>query len=211
MIDRLSSLLTHDPPGHEAQNLLSLGNRIPPSEDELKELKAKRAGVMVLLFQKRSNWHTLLIRRPSYPGVHSDQIAFPGGKSEPQDPDLLRTAERETEEEVGLNPALIKHLGPLSPLYIPPSNFMVHPFVGVLDGPQKWMPQEDEVAEVIEMPVERIIGSKNVDYYKVETRYGRMKVPAFEFQGHVIWGATGMMLAELGVALEQAGIHDSKL
>ena len=205
LIERLTSLLSKEPPGYKAQSLLALGDRIPPDSDELERLNARKAGVMVLLFLEHASWHTALIKRPSYPGVHSDQIAFPGGKHEPHDRDLLDTAIRETEEEVGLAPEQITHLGPLSPLYIPPSNFIVHPYVGLIRGARKWRPQVEEVAEVIEMPLEVIVGEHRVGHFPVETRYGKMKVPAYEFEGHVIWGATGMMLAELGAALHEAG------
>ncbi len=205
MIEQLRTLLNTDPPGYEAQNLLALGDRIPPSPKELADLNARHAGVMVLLFQDQSTWHTVLIKRPSYPGVHSDQIAFPGGKREDSDLNLQETAIRETREEVGLLPDRINHLGALSQLYIPPSNFLVHPFVGLIVGPRRWIPEVEEVAEVIEMPLSVIMGAQNVGYHPVKTRYGNMKVPAYQYNGHIIWGATGMMLAELSVALERAG------
>lgn len=207
LIEKLSSLLAADPPGYEAQQLLALGDRIPPDAEELQRLNARKAGVMVLLFEDSNQWYTVLIKRPSYPGVHSDQIAFPGGKQELSDRDLLHTATRETHEEVGVTPQRITHIGALSPLYIPPSNFIVHPFVGRIEGDRKWVPETAEVAEVIEMPLDIIVGSHRVGYHTVHTRYGKMKVPAYEFKGHIIWGATGMMLAELGVAVERSGFN----
>lgn len=204
LIESLSQLLGQGPPGHEAQNSMSIGNRIPPSEEELNRLNARRAGVMALLFESKSEWHTVLIRRPSYPGVHSNQIAFPGGKVEKEDASYLHAALRETEEEVGVEPSRIHVLGALSPLYIPPSNFMVHPYVGVLDGPSAWRPEEKEVAEVIEMPLKYILTEDLRVEELVQTKYGKWKVPAYKFQGHVIWGATGMMLAELAEAIHRA-------
>ncbi len=207
LIDRLSSLLNDHAPGHEAQNLLAPGDRIPPNNWQLEKWNTRHAGVMVLLFQERDSWHTLLIKKPRYPGVHSNQIAFPGGKRERQDPDLLSTAVRETHEEVGLFPDRIRHIGPLSPLYVPPSNFLIHPFTGLVEGTRNWRPEEAEVALVIEMPVAVILGTDHISYREVNTRYGKMKVPSYEYDGHVIWGATGMILAELAVALEWAGLR----
>ena len=120
------------------------------------------------LFQERDSWHTLLIKKPRYPGVHSNQIAFPGGKRERQDPDLLSTAVRETHEEVGLFPDRIRHIGPLSPLYVPPSNFLIHPFTGLVEGTRNWRPEEAEVALVIEMPVAVILGTDHISYREVK-------------------------------------------
>ena len=96
---------------------------------------AKKAGVMALFYPKENNvTHLLLILRKTYKGVHSNQIAFPGGKFEPEDADLKYTALRETFEEVGVPLAAIHVIKALSPVYIPPSNFEVQPFVGVYDA-----------------------------------------------------------------------------
>ncbi len=211
LIERLSSLLKEEPPGYKAQSLLSLGDRVPPDADEFDRLNARKAGVMVLLFLESGSWHTVLIKRPSYPGTHSDQMAFPGGKHEEGDVDLLQTALRETHEEIELPPDRIEHVGPLSPLYIPPSNFMVHPYVGMLEGERRWIPEVAEVAEIIEMPLEIIVGTQHVKSHPVRTRYGKMMVPAYEFNGHIIWGATGMMLAEPGAAVGQAGFGNANI
>ena len=93
---------------------------------------AREAGVMALCYPDSSDKaHMLLILRPSYTGVHSNQVAFPGGRREPQDTDLLATALRETEEEVGVPEAIIQTVRPLTPLYIPPSNYLVSPYLGL--------------------------------------------------------------------------------
>ena len=97
-----------------------------------KRNNAKKAGVMALFYPKHWNvTHLLLILRKTYTGVHSNQIAFPGGKLELTDADLQETALRETHEEVGVPTERVTIIKSLSKVYIPPSNFEVQPFVGL--------------------------------------------------------------------------------
>ena len=87
--------------------------------------------MLALLYAKNEAVQVVLTRRPDYEGVHSAQISFPGGQSETHDEDHWQTALRETEEEIGVPASIIRHLGDLSPIYIPPSNFL---FVLTWDG-----------------------------------------------------------------------------
>ena len=88
----------------------------------------KKAAVLMLFYPKKGITHLALIVRNSYPGVHSSQIGFPGGKVEESDFNLEYTALRETHEEVGVHPEKVKIIKPFSEIYIPPSNFLVYPF-----------------------------------------------------------------------------------
>ena len=103
----------------------------------------KRAAVMMLFYPKASQTHLALILRTSYNGVHSSQIAFPGGKVEPSDPDLQFTALRETHEEIGVRPDIVEVVKPFSELYIPPSNFLVSPFLGLVHQEIKFIPAQE--------------------------------------------------------------------
>src|SRR6478736_8107253 len=115
--------------------------------------KAKKAAVMMLLYPKNKVAHLALIVRNADPGVHSSQIAFPGGKVEDADQSLEETALRETYEEIGIEPSQIKVIRPFSEVYIPPSNFLVSPFLGISHSELTFEPQLDEVAAIIEFPL----------------------------------------------------------
>ena len=165
----------------------------------------RRAGVLVLFSPGHdSGTRLLLIRRPSYPGVHSNQIALPGGKEEADDPDLQHTALREAREEVGVPPRQVRVVRALSPVYIPPSNFEVSPFVGLSAGRPDFRRQESEVAELIEVPVTQLLSREFLEVRRMTTSYATdIEVPAFLLNGHVVWGATAMMLNELKSLLEE--------
>jgi len=136
--------------------------------------------------------------------VHSAQVGFPGGKVEESDKDLKETALRETEEEIGVTNNHIEVLKTLSPLYIPPSNFIVHPFLGISKTNLNFEKQDDEVEAIIEVELKDFLDDINVVSAKVPTSYNvDVEVPAFKLNGHIIWGATAMMLSEIKVLLKQ--------
>lgn len=140
----------------------------------------------------------LLILRKSYPGIHSNQIGFPGGKLETQDENLMATALRETYEEVGVHPSRVTIVRELTPLYIPPSNFKVSPFLGISGEPLSFTLQDDEVEEVIEVPLRMLLDKNYQGTSILRTSYSpKMEVPVYNFRGHTVWGATAMMLSEL--------------
>ncbi|MDX1332133.1 MAG: CoA pyrophosphatase [Robiginitalea sp.] len=171
---------------------------------ELKALSQKpsdyrRAGVMALFYPGPDALARLLfILRNAYPGVHSSQVGFPGGQQEGGDQDLLQTALRETEEEVGVPTDLILPIRPLSRIYIPPSKFEVSPFMGICQQTPQFRKQDSEVAELIEVPLADILCDSCLETRRMTTSYATdIEVPAFRLQGHIVWGATAMMLNEI--------------
>ena len=170
-----------------------------------KSRTARRAGVMALFYPKESQTMLVLILRKTYKGVHSAQVGFPGGKYEDSDDsDLMRTAIRETEEEIGVDPIDYKVLKTMSPLYIPPSNFMVHPFLGVSEKELTFVKQEEEVEDIIEVKLTDFLNDSNTITASVPTSFNvDLEVPAFVLNGHVVWGATAMMLGEVKDLLKQ--------
>ena len=160
------------------------------------------AAVMMLFYPKNDKTHLVLILRNSYKGVHSAQIAFPGGKFEQQDENYATTALRETHEEVGIHPDKIEIVKTFTELYIPPSNFMVHPFLGICKEQITFRPDPSEVADIIELPLSVFLSDAIIVDTKLTTSYANnISVPAFEIEKHMVWGATAMMLSELKIVL----------
>lgn len=175
--------------------------------ERLQELKriaiekntAKKAGVMVLFYPSENlETYLILILRKTYKGVHSAQVGFPGGKLEEEDETIQDAALRETEEEVGIPRETISVLKKLTEIYIPPSNFFVQPFLGITTELPKFIPQEEEVEALIEVSLSDFMDDENITIQTLSTSYAKsIEVPAFKFNGHIVWGATAMMLNEV--------------
>ncbi|CAM3771539.1 hydrolase, NUDIX family protein [Flavobacterium saliperosum S13] len=158
----------------------------------------KKAAVMMLLYPKNNETHLALIVRNSYPGIHASQIAFPGGKVEPADIDLQFTALRETHEEIGVAPEAVQIIKPFSELYIPPSNFLVSPFLGIVDDDVTFVPSPYEVKRVLELPLRELLDDRIITKVVMSTSYAdNISVPVFNVDKYVVWGATAMMMSEL--------------
>jgi 8-oxo-dGTP pyrophosphatase MutT (NUDIX family) len=163
----------------------------------------KTAAVLMLLYPKAGETNLVLIVRNTYKGVHSAQVAFPGGKYEETDTDFASTALRETHEEVGVNPKEVEVIKMFTPMYIPPSNFMVHPFLGIARGEISFIADPTEVAQIIELPLIRFLDDEIVIETQLKTSYSeKMNVPAFNIENKIVWGATAMMLSELKEVLK---------
>ncbi len=168
----------------------------------------RKAGVLILLYPHATltplpELHLVLIRRTDYPGVHSGQIALPGGRREPGE-SLRVTALREAQEEVGIAPQHVTILGQLSPLYTPPSNFCIYPFVGFSREKPAFRPDKREVAELIEAPLSLFLepGVRREEVWHLGN-YGERLVPFFYIFNHKIWGATAMILSEFLLVLAE--------
>ena len=160
---------------------------------------AKQSAVMVLFYPDlQLQTKLILILRKSYKGVHSSQVGFPGGKVEHTDQNLMQTALRETHEEVGVQPEIITIYKEMTQVYIPPSNFVVQPYLGIAEQTPKFIKQETEVEDLIEVYLKDLLCDTNLTQKKVQTSYGiEVEVPAFCLNNHLVWGATAMMLSEV--------------
>lgn len=155
-------------------------------------------GVLVLLYCADDELHVVLIRRPDYEGVHAGQVSCPGGRHEPPE-SLGETALRETYEEIGISPTDVELLGRLTSLYVMPSDFEVHPFVGRYTGAgrPRFVPDTREVAAILEAPLRLLLDPATRAKEEMELRGGlRLDVPFFRIGEHKVWGATAMILSE---------------
>jgi len=170
-----------------------------------KSKSAKKAGVMALFYPNvEYETYLVLILRKTYKGVHSAQVGFPGGKYEDEDNDLMITAIRETEEEVGVPKSMVEIIKKMSPMYIPPSNFMVHPYLAISESTPKFIKQDEEVEAIIEVRLLDFLDEANTITTRVPTSFNvEVDVPAFKLNDHIVWGATAMMLSELKDLLKQ--------
>jgi 8-oxo-dGTP pyrophosphatase MutT (NUDIX family) len=197
-IEDLRGRLQGPLPGLNSQmRMATMRRRIRDGQVEVPP-DARKAGVLVLFYRKGGEIYIPFIKRNEYPGVHSGQISFPGGGMEPADGDIIQTALRETEEEIGISRNLVMPIGKLSDLFIPPSNFLVTPVVGYMAATPSFRPDPSEVDRILEVPLmdlldPGILQEKEITLFPEV----RIKVPCFYVDGQVIWGATAMMLCEL--------------
>lgn len=144
-------------------------------------------------------YYLVFIKRPVYNGVHSGQISFPGGKWETTDKSLYHTALREAREEIGIHPERVTFIGKLTDLYIPPSNYVVSPFVGTYSGNCNFFPNPKEVESIIEIPASFLLHENDPPFQSMNISLydgSRLNVPGICFHKNIIWGATAMILNE---------------
>ncbi len=162
----------------------------------------KKGAVLILINNINGEACFPLIQRPTYEGVHSGQIALPGGKYEPSDDDLFQTALRETEEEIGIAQQEIEVIGALSQFYVAASNYDVLPVVGRMNAAPSFRLDQREVEEVINPKLAALTNRANRKKKELLVR-GNVKLdsPYFDLEGKVVWGATAMMLSEFEAIL----------
>jgi 8-oxo-dGTP pyrophosphatase MutT (NUDIX family) len=167
----------------------------------------KLAAVLCLLYPMNDKWNIVFIERSSLnpKDKHRGQISFPGGMLESGDESLLDCALREAEEEIGVHLKQIIPVRAMSPLYIPVSNFKVHPFLAYTNTPQTFMPQLSEVRRVLHFSLAELLHPANVRPVQVEVGNPSftIEVPAYHLDKAVIWGATAMMLHEFILMIKQ--------
>lgn len=204
-IDKLKKQLQEPLPGENAQFAMAPVSRERMKELNLVALKPKKSAVLVLIYNQNDSFKTVLIQRPTYDGVHSAQIAFPGGKFEETDIDLLHTALRETQEEIGIDTQQLEIIGKLTDVYISPSNFLVSPFIAYTSQTPIFKADTREVERIITTDILGLNDS-NIKGIKTITHSNgyKIKSPYYNIEGHTVWGATAMMISELNAILERS-------
>jgi 8-oxo-dGTP pyrophosphatase MutT (NUDIX family) len=156
----------------------------------------RKAAVVVPVVTRTDGPAILFTKRADHLSDHPGQMAFPGGGREPEDDDLLATALREANEEIGLNPSAVHIVGRLDDIRTV-TDYAVRPFVGRIPD-REYLPTDEEVAEVVPLPVDSLI---DLDNYESEHRdhphYGEIRLHFFYVDGYTVWGATARMLVQL--------------
>jgi 8-oxo-dGTP pyrophosphatase MutT (NUDIX family) len=155
-----------------------------------------RAAVLVPLYTNLDDLHVVFTKRTDRVQHHRGEISFPGGAMDPEDPDLVITALREAEEEIGLSRDHIEVIGQLDDIFTI-SSFHVSVFVGAIDpmqSPYDWLPHQHEVAEILEVPLHHLLDEANLVEVPRQRNGELVIMEGFRFGEHIIWGATGRML-----------------
>ncbi len=155
-----------------------------------------QASVLIALTDHADDPEVVLTKRAARLSTHSGEIAFPGGKCDDTDPDLLSTALREAEEEVGLSPAHVDILGPLGQV-MSLHGLQVTPWVGVIPKNLQLIPNPGELEEIFTVPLSFFMQDERYCTDEIRFKGKTMYVPAWDFEGHIIWGLTAYMLVEL--------------
>ncbi|MEK9603930.1 MAG: CoA pyrophosphatase [Flavobacteriaceae bacterium] len=199
----IAKLKENDLPADNAHSLLAPPLRMKQLQKlDSTKIKSKNAAVLLHLspsFLGEMNF--VLIQRNVYEGAHSGQISFPGGKPEIQDDSLWDTALREAHEEVGLPPSRVEFVRALSKLYVPPSNFLISPFVGLSYTPCDFKPDPTEVNAIIKISLKDLIEKQAVMTKQLASSLNEIEVPTYVFDDHQVWGATAMILSEFKILL----------
>ena len=191
------------------------GNRAGPEVTLNPPANARPAAILILFYPHENSGRELLnlpmMLRPERTGPHSGQISFPGGAHEALDENLQATALRESEEELSIRPHDVQVLGQLSPLYVPPSGYLVSPYVGWSERRPDFVPDPREVDRILEIPLTHLLEPANRQSETREFGRGPIQVPYFSFsetgaegsREYKIWGASAMILAELLAIMQE--------
>lgn len=201
-VKNLRNRLKETLPGKDAHHKMTSRVRLNELKFKYNSSNALLSSVLILLYRNSGVIKTVFILRQSYDGVHSGQVSFPGGRQEETDDSLIDTALREANEEVNIDPGKVEVLGTLSELYIPPSNYLVLPVIGYMDLSPEFIPEKSEVAEIIEADLSFLFDKNLIKEALLDVRGYQIQAPYFDVDGHIVWGATAMILSELKEVIE---------
>ena len=197
---RLATRLQQQLPGaaaHDPLRAIPVGDFKPTFEHKL---PPKPGGVLILLYEEDGHIKFPLTKRPEYTGAHSGQVSLPGGKAEPGE-DVIQTALREGEEEIGIDRNSVTVIGKLSEFFVIPSNFIVRPVIGTVRNPV-FKPDSYEVSRIISCSLFDLLLDGAIKQKEIlAAGKFKMMAPHFEIEGEVVWGATAMMLNEFRTIL----------
>jgi len=197
----LESALQKPLPGVEAQKRMI--PEFPKNQPEYfnYEVVLNEAAVLILIFEQQGIHKTVLIERMPDAGPHSGQIAFPGGKKEKTDADIIETAIREAEEEIGVKIDRSNYIGSLTPVQIPISGYSVTPVICSIDFVPKFKMCPEEVKNIFIADLFELLNSETSK--KITVREMEINAPCYMLNNKIVWGATAMVLSEFQALIDQ--------
>jgi len=212
-VERLAVLPARLPNGPPELMPVLTDGRVRPAMARVTD-EDRPAGVLVLLSPAPDgSARVVLTERATYDGHHSGEVSFPGGKVEPDDQDVVATALREAEEEVGLDAAAagVRVLGRLDEVWIPVSRFALVPVLAVAERPPAWAPSPVEVARILEPPLRSFMPGAPIRMVERTIRdwplrYGAYPIATDDGDELLVWGATARILGQLGALVGRAGV-----
>lgn len=210
LIVNLKQALVSELPGGKAHQLLAPLNRSLPHKHDLTNNPTYRvACVMILIYPLERKPHVVFIERTDH-GSHAGQIALPGGKTEPGE-NFIQSAIRETYEEIGIDLNETEILGQLTEVFIPPSNFLVYPFIGVKFSKPEFFIEPLEVKRIIEIPLHAFLHPEVIQVRDfINSGLMVSRAPFYNLYGIEIWGATAMIISELSYIIKTLVIQDKQ-
>ncbi len=207
IIARISNAFKGPLPGWDAQKRMINYKRPRPDNIANVDPNARQGAVLALLYPKNGELHTVLMLRNVYEGTHSGQVSFPGGKQEVFDKTLWHTALREANEEVGIKAEEVLKIGNLTQVYIPPSRFLVSPFLAYSNVLPNFIADEIEVQKIIEAPISAFLEPSKILEKRlfIESLKTEIDIKYYEVEGETVWGATAMMLSEISEIIRNTG------
>ena len=190
---KIKSQLNKPLPGFKVYSSMSPS----PSKYSYNKPDCRISSVLILLYKEKNKIFTILTKRSQKVRHHKGQISFPGGEKEPIE-SIRETAIREAHEEIGIKKNEIYVLGSLSEIYIPLSNFIIHPILAYSQSKPRLKINTDEVEHIIAITIDDLMNQKSLhNNKKIQIGSKSISVPCFIFQDNIVWGATSMVLKEL--------------
>lgn len=160
------------------------------------KMSMPEAGVLVALTDNPQDPQVVLTRRANQLSSHAGEVAFPGGKRDPEDADLLATALRESHEEIDLAPDRVEVVGPLGQV-VSKHGFLVSPFLGVISEQQPLTPNPDELESLFKVPLSFLLDRSQFQMEKLSFEGRSIHMPRYDYQDYVIWGLSAFILVEM--------------
>jgi len=193
-ITQLEIMITNYLPGEESQQKMRV-NYDQSIELPFSKNNSTASAVLILLYLEDNEIHFFLTKRSNELEHHKGQISLPGGTQE-ENEELTHTALRETQEEIGINKTSISIIGSMTPLFVPVTGFMIHPFIGYSSNKLEPTPDPSEVEAIFSVNISDLLNETNQTIEKRNIRGYDVEVPYFKLNNYEVWGATSMILSE---------------